>query len=166
MSKQVLTKDERCEAALKIAVVLAKKVGAEKVSLAAVAAKMKVSAPLMFHIFGTSGEFRKQLVKAAKVAGAELPTATTKVKVKVKSAPKKMPTLAKPAPVKKAAPVKVAAKKVIKRAAALVVAKKAAPVKKVAALLSPKPVTSADKFKALPKPFEAALQQVVSTPAA
>jgi AcrR family transcriptional regulator len=202
MPKILMTTDERREKAVKIGVKLARKVGAERVSMAKIAAEMKVSAPRLFHIFGTQAELAKAIKKAAKAEGVTLAvaepkraevraaaaaTAPRKVTAKqVQAIKRKVSTPAvKP---KAAADIKIAGKVVAKPAKlvkmkeqwgvekGIAVAVKAkapvvkpaplkAPVKpaapraeRVAALLQPK--TPAEKFKALPKPFEASLAAV------
>lgn len=145
-TKKVMTKDERREAALKTAVQLARKCGARRVSVAAVAAKHGVTAPLLFHIFESREGFTKAIVKAAKAQGVVLPEAAPTVREIREANHKKL---------KKLAPPK-------------------APVKKLAALLSPKviktgKITPARKLpinvvKAI-KNKEAAAAAAVPTPA-
>ena len=60
----LMPKAERREAALAVALQLAKKVGAKRVSLAMVAAKQKVTAPLLFHIFESREGLTKAILKA------------------------------------------------------------------------------------------------------
>ena len=222
MSKKpvLMTKEERRDAALKTAVQLAKKIGAKRVSLAMVAAKHGVTAPLLFHIFESREGFTKAIVKAAKKEGITLPEAAPTVRElraatrkKLKPLPK-LKTPAKPA-VKKLAPpkplpkVKLAALKkpinVIKaiknkeaakaagqkivdtidksRAKLLKTSKVPTPTPAAPAArkpltpeqrakkqerdrarraAAPAPSTPASKFAALPKPFEAAIQQVAA----
>lgn len=139
-----MTRDERKDEALKAALKLASKVGAERVSLANVAAAINVTAPLLFHIFGTKLQFVDELKRAARKAKLTLPPAAAVVRPR-------------PSVKKKITPAQV---KAIKRKEP---AAKTKPVsrKPVAALLAPK--TPVEKFKALPKPFEAAVQQVAKS---
>ena len=111
MVKQTYTKEERKAQFLKTGLALAKKDGIAKVSAAAVAAKHNVTAPLVFHIFGS----RSGLQAAIK-----------------REANKQNVTLAEPK--KPAAPARkrsVAEVKAIKDKAAGKVAKKAAAKPKV-----------------------------------
>jgi len=209
MSKKpvLMTKEERRDAALKTAVQLAKKIGAKRVSLAMVAAKHGVTAPLLFHIFESREGFTKAIVKAAKKEGVTLPEAAPTVRElraatrkKLKPLPK-LKTPAKPA-VKKLAPPKPLPTVKPKKLAALLSPKvnktgklpinvvKAIKNKEAAKVPTPAPAartpltpeqrakkqerdrarraaaaapsTPASKFAALPKPFEAAIQQVAA----
>lgn len=153
----LMTVADRKVAALKIALKLARKVGAKRVTLAQLAAEMKVTPPLMFHVFGNRESLVKEIVKAAKAQGVTLPESAPTVReqrakakpaVKAIAKPKAAPVVKKPAAKKVAAilkpPVKV-------KPSPKVVAKNVAPVT---------PKTPAAKFAALPKPFEAAIKQV------
>jgi AcrR family transcriptional regulator len=213
MSKKpvLMTKEERREAALKTAVQLAKKIGAKRVSLAMVAAKHGVTAPLLFHIFESREGFTKAIIKAAKKEGVTLPEAAPTVRelratgkklkplpklktVKKLAPPKPLPkvklaALKKPISVVKAIKNKEAAKaagqKIIdtidkSRAKLLKTAKVSTPAPAARKPLTPEqrakkqerdrarraaapaPSTPASKFAALPKPFEAAIQQVAA----
>lgn len=210
-AKKLLTKDERKDAALKVAIQIAKKVGAKRVSLAAVAEKQGVTAPLLFHIFESREGFTKAIIKAAKTQGVELPDAVptvreardaarkaagkklkpikgplAKLKAPVKptpakKAPKKLAALLSPkvnksgkvTPLKKPAKLPINVVKAIKnkeaaKAAAvptrkpLTAEQRAAKAQRDRARRNPTavPTTPAGKFAALPKPFEAAIQQV------
>lgn len=152
MSKKpvLMPKAERREAALQVALKLAKKVGAKRVSIAMVAAAQKVTAPLLFHIFESREGLTKAILKTAKAQGVVLPEAAPTVR---EARAMNKPKLKKLAPPKRAAPVKLAKLKApakpVKKLAPVKppAAKKAAP-KKLAALLSPK-VNATGK---LPKP--------------
>jgi AcrR family transcriptional regulator len=130
MSKKpvLMPKAERREAALVVALKLAKKVGARRVSMAMVAAAQKVTAPLLFHIFESREGLTKAILKAAKAQGVVLPEAAPTVR-EARAATKKPLKALKPlaVPAKGAKPAKLG--KLIKPKA---------PVKKVAALLRPK----------------------------
>lgn len=147
-TKKVLTKDERRESATKIGMQLARKLGAEGVSMAMIAAKQGVSAPLLFHIFGTKLALVTAIKKLAKKEGVTLGAPAAG---KVKALPKLKVSL--PPPVKPAAP---AGRK------PLTAAQKEAKRVKDAARRAPvtAPKSPAEKFKALPKPFEAAIAQL------
>lgn len=215
-AKKLLTKDERKDSALKVALSIAKKVGAKRVPLSAVAAKQGVTAPLLFHIFKSRAGFTKAIIKAAKDQGIVLPDPMPTVREAAQAAKKRLKPLkaplriklravekkiaavkklnAKLSPKAKPAPLKPAVKKLSPKAKPAV--KKAAQKpKKVAALLKPistpaaapagrkpltpaqkaakaerdrarrnpaAPLTPAGKFASLPKPFEAAIQQVAA----
>lgn len=77
----LMSSDERRVKALSIAVPMAAKTGAGGVSIKSVAQKMKCSAPLLFHIFGTSADFGKAIAKQAKKEGVTLPTTTVTVRM-------------------------------------------------------------------------------------
>lgn len=204
MSKKpvLVPKAERRQAALVIAVKLAQKLGAKRVSMAMVAAKQKVTAPLLFHIFESRDGLTKAILKEAKKQGLALPEGAPTVREAREAArgvgkPKKLAKLK--APVKRAAPVKKSPglaplkKAVSKKVAAAiptpprttVVRGKAVDNKVLSGLKQRKPLTDAQreakrardkqrrapapvavpktpaaKFAALPKPFEAAMQQV------
>ena len=73
MAKQTYTKEERKVQFLKTGVKLAKKNGVAKVSAAAVAAEHKVTAPLVFHIFGSREGLQRAIKSEAKKQGVVLP---------------------------------------------------------------------------------------------
>ena len=73
MAKQTYTKEERKAQFLKTGVKLAKKNGVAKVSAAAVAAEHKVTAPLVFHIFGSREGLQRAIKSEAKKQGVVLP---------------------------------------------------------------------------------------------
>lgn len=72
MAKQTYTKEERKAQFLKTGVKLAKKNGVAKVSAAAVAAEHKVTAPLVFHIFGSREGLQRAIKAEAKKQGVAL----------------------------------------------------------------------------------------------
>jgi hypothetical protein len=136
MAKQTYTAAERKAQFLKAGLAIAKKDGIAKVSVAAVAAKCKVTAPLVFHSFGTRDalqaaikrEATKQKVKLAepKKAARKAPARKRSVAevraIKDKAAGKKITTskdglLVRPKPTKNSVPKKVAAKKSVGGAA-------------------------------------------------
>lgn len=128
MSKKpvLMPKAERREAALQVAIKLAKKVGARRVSMAMVAAVQKVSPPLLFHIFESREGLCKAILRQAKKEGVTLPDPMPTVREQ-RAATRKVTKLKKlKAPAKRAVPVKLAK------------LKKPATAKKLAALLSPK----------------------------
>ena len=92
MGKQTYSKEERKVQFLKTGVALAKKDGVDSVTAAAVAAKHEVTAPLVFHIFGSRDKLRAAIKREAKKQGVTL--AEPKA---VKKAVKKAPKVAKPA---------------------------------------------------------------------
>lgn len=190
---------ERRVAALKIALKMARSVGARRVSLASVAKVQKVTAPLLFHIFKSREEFIKAIVKEAKKEGVVLPPSALTVRelreMKRNDRAPKVKKITKPAarPVVKpiAAPVKRASAKPGKAVAKKIVAAKKETKKVIAtakqSMSTPTPsvrvrkprteeqkaqrakrdaerraMTPAEKFKALPTPFEASLQQAVA----
>lgn len=190
MSKKpaLMPKAERREEALKIALKLARKVGARRVSMAMVAAAQHVTAPLLFHIFDSRAGLLKAILKAAKAQGIELPDGAPTIREARELARKaagKKPVLKKlKAPVKRAAPVKLAklkkpaAKKtikvpVLKTGVAKNVKIDAAPKQRraVAAPAAPagrKPLTDAqrDAKRARDRARREATQQPATTPAA
>lgn len=151
MSKKpaLMPKAERREGALKIAVKLARKVGARRVSMAMVAAAQGVTAPLLFHIFESRAGLVKAIVKEAKKLGIVLPEGAPTVR-EARAARK--PAL-KPMKMTRAALAALkgdmSAKEGIKRVAKL--RKNAAPAKKpVTQKRIPAPITTArKKVKAL-----------------
>lgn len=196
-----MTATDRRAAALKIALKLARKCGAGNVSVAAVAVEMKVTGPLLFHIFGNREKFLRAIKSEAKKQGVVLPMdmpllTTLKLDTKKKAA-KKVAALLKPKAEKrvrsikevkaikdklKAAPVKpiptppkkargvdgVALNKGFKLPAPA--RKELTPAQRTAKAAKDKarraktaqavPSTPAAKFASLPKPFEAAVQQL------
>ena len=72
MAKNTYSKEERAAQFLKTGVALAKKDGVQKVTVAAVAAKHEVTAPLVFHIFGSRAKLHAAIKKEAKRQGVEL----------------------------------------------------------------------------------------------
>lgn len=112
MAKQTYSKEERKAQFLKTGVALAKKDGVDSVTAAAVAAKHEVTAPLVFHIFGSRDKLRAAIKREAKKQGVTL---AEPKKVAKAAAPKKprvvkdaVPVLAKKAPkvAKAAAPTR------------------------------------------------------------
>lgn len=73
MAKQTYTKDERKAQFLKAGLAIAKKDGIAKVSVAAVAQKCSVTAPLVFHCFGARSNLQLAIKKEAKKQGIKLP---------------------------------------------------------------------------------------------
>lgn len=114
MAKQTYTKEERKVQFLKTGIELAKKNGIAKVSAAAVAAEHNVTAPLVFHIFGSRSDLQAAIKREAKKRNVTLAE----------------PKAAAPAPKRKRSVAEVKAikgKAAGKRAPA---AKKAAPAKR------------------------------------
>lgn len=72
MAKQTYTKEERKAQFLKTGLALAKKDGIAKVSAATVAAKHNVTAPLVFHIFGSRSGLQAAIKREAKKQGVTL----------------------------------------------------------------------------------------------
>jgi hypothetical protein len=72
MAKQTYTKEERKAQFLKAGVALAKKDGLAAVSVAAVAKKCNVTAPLVFHVFGTRTALQAAIKREAKKQGVTL----------------------------------------------------------------------------------------------
>lgn len=151
--KKILTTDERRESALKIGLKLARKTGVAAVSMAAVAHASGITAPRLFHVFGTAADFRKAVLKLAKKEGVTLPVGegapAVKKAVPLPPLPKKVAALLKKPVLPIKAGVKSAAKKALEK-------KAAAPLPVVAK-------TPAEKFKSLPKPFEASIAAVAPT---
>lgn len=77
MGKHVYTKEERRAQFIKTGIAIAKVKGVDGVAVSAVAAKHKVTPPLIFHIFGDRAKFRATLVAEAKKQGIELKGAST-----------------------------------------------------------------------------------------
>lgn len=78
MAKQTYSKEERKAQFLKTGVALAKKDGVDSVTAAAVAAKHEVTAPLVFHIFGSRDKLRAAIKREAKKQGVVLPAEAKK----------------------------------------------------------------------------------------
>ena len=97
MAKQTYTKEERKAQFLKTGVTLAKKNGIAKVSAAAVATEHKVTAPLVFHIFGSREKLQAAIKREALKQGVVLaePKATPAPKRKRSEATKKVSRSAK-----------------------------------------------------------------------
>lgn len=72
MAKHIYTKPERRAQAIKSGIKLARKSGISKLTIAAVAADLKVSSPLISHVFGTKAEFVKAVRTEAKRQGVSL----------------------------------------------------------------------------------------------
>lgn len=102
MAKETYTKEERQAQFLKAGIKLAKKRTVAKLTAAAVAAECKVTAPLVFHVFGTRENLQKAVLKEAKRQGVDVGT----LGAPKKAAPKKKPL------------TKTAAKKAAKKAIA------------------------------------------------
>ena len=138
MARTIHTKDERAAQFIKAGLKIARKVGLAKTSVAAVAAECKVTAPLIFHNFGSREKFQAALADAAKKQGITLPAD------------------AAPAP-KRKREVKAAGKR-----AAPKVAKKA--TKAVKAAKKPKAVKKAVEPKAVRKPRQPRAVAAVEQP--
>lgn len=72
MAKQTYSKGERRAQFLETGIALAKKGGLDSVTAVAVAAKHEVSAPLVFHIFGSRDKLRAAIKREAKKQGVVL----------------------------------------------------------------------------------------------
>lgn len=72
MAKSIYTRDERKEQFVKSGIKLARKVGVSKVTGAAVAAEHNITAPLVFHIFGTREKLHEAIRAAATAQGIKL----------------------------------------------------------------------------------------------
>lgn len=72
MAKQTYTKDERKAQFLKAGVAMAKKDSIAKLSVAAVAKKCGVTAPLVFHVFGTRENLQLAVKREAKKLNIKL----------------------------------------------------------------------------------------------
>ena len=108
MAKQTYTKDERKAQFLKAGLAMAKKEGIAKVSVAAVATKCGVTAPLVFHCFGTRTALQAAIKREAKKQGVKLaePKATPVRKrsiAEVRAIKNKKPDVVKKIVAKKAA---------------------------------------------------------------
>lgn len=128
MAKTIYPRDERKAQFITTGIKLAKKAGLANVSVSAVAKEHKVTAPLIFHVFGTRAAFHSAVKAAAKKQGVTLDTA------------------AKPAPKRKRS---IAEVKAIKNKVATKPKAKSAPVPKVKA--KPKATAAKPKAKAKPK---------------
>lgn len=120
MAKNTYSKEERKIQFLATGLKLARKNGIAKVSVAAVAAEHKVTAPLVFHIFGSRDKLQSAIKREAWKQGVTL----------AEPAPKRKRTVAEVKAIKDKAAAKVAKKP--KAAAPAKVAKKTAPAKKAA----------------------------------
>lgn len=130
MAKTIYPRDERKAQFITTGIKLAKKAGLANVSVSAVAKEHKVTAPLIFHVFGTRAAFHSAVKAAAKKQGVTLDTAA-------KPAPKRKRSIAE---------VKAIKNKVAAKPKAIVAAKPKAKAK-------PAPVPKAKpKAKAKPKP--------------
>lgn len=79
MAKSVYTKEERHAQFLKTGLKLARKRGVGKVSISSVAKEHEVTAPLVFHIFGSRAEFHAAIIKEAKKQKIVLPADAPKL---------------------------------------------------------------------------------------
>ena len=152
MAKSTYTKEERKAQFLATGLKLARKNGIAKVSVAAVAAEHKVTAPLVFHIFGSRDNLQAAIKREAKKQGvimAEPKAAAPAPKRKRSIAEvKAIKDKAAASKSKVAVPAKVAASKskvAKKEASKPKVAKKAAPAP------AKKPKVAAPAKKAAPK---------------
>jgi hypothetical protein len=141
MSVTTYSKEERKEQALKIGLRMAKKEGIGRVSVNAIARELKVSGPLLFHVFGNREGLHKELAKAAKAAKLELPVAQPSVRAA--RAEKKAAAAKTTAKLKKGAKPVIKMPKVPKRKAA---AKKVVAAKKPV-IKMPKPTKPKAKSK-------------------
>ena len=91
MAKKTYTKEERRAQFLKTGIALAKKGGLNSVTAVAVAAKHEVTAPLVFHIFGSRSRLREAIKQEAEKQGITLPEAKVEKKAPRKKAEKKAP---------------------------------------------------------------------------
>lgn len=130
MAKNTYSKEERKTQFLATGLKLARKNGIAKVSVAAVAAEHKVTAPLVFHIFGSRDKLQAEIKREAKKQGVTLAEPAPKRKCSIAEVKAiKDKAAGKRAPVAKKAPAKVA--------------KKAAPAKKPAAVAKKAPAKKA-----------------------
>ena len=86
MGKHVYTQEERKAQFIKTGIAIAKARGIDGLSISAVAAKHNVTAPLVFHIFGTRAKFRATVAAEAKKQGVELKGGTVAPKRKLTAA--------------------------------------------------------------------------------
>ena len=77
MARTIHTRDERREQFIKAGLKIARKSGVKGVSGAAVARECSVTAPLIFHNFGSIKGFREAVAEAAKKQGVTLAEAAT-----------------------------------------------------------------------------------------
>lgn len=130
MARTIHTKQERAAQFIKAGLKIARKNGIAKTSVAAVAAECKVTAPLIFHNFGSREKFQAALADAAKKQGIALPADAA-------PAPKRKRSIAEVKAIKDKAAGKRAAPKVAKKA-----------------VKAPKAVKAAKKPKAVKKAVE------------
>lgn len=86
MGKHVYTQEERRAQFIKTGINIAKAKGIDSLSVSAVADKHKVTAPLVFHIFGTRVKFREAVAAEAKKQGITLKGDIGKPKKKLTAA--------------------------------------------------------------------------------
>lgn len=173
MARTIHTREERSEQFITAGLKVAKKVGIAKTSVAKVAIDCDVTAPLIFHNFGSREKFQAALAKAAKKQGITLPADAPKAPARKRATGEprkrsaaevkaiKKAAAPKPKVTKKAAAPKPKAPKAVKRATApkAVVAPKVPKV--VTAAKRPKAVVAAEqpsvsgKFVAMPTPASA-----------
>lgn len=170
MARTIHTRDERREQFIKAGLKIARKSGVKGVSGAAVARECSVTAPLIFHNFGSIKGFRDALADAAKKQGVTLAEAApvkrkrsvAEVKAIKDKVAGKRATPAKKAAKKPAAPKKAVkpakapkavkpakAAKTVKPAKAPKAVRKARPARAVAAADQP---SVSGKFVTMPKP--------------
>lgn len=115
MAKQTYTKEERKVQFLKTGIEIAKTKGIMEVSGASVAKKNKVTAPLVFHVFGSRDKLRKAVIdKLPQRDKAKAEAALAEVKARnQKPAPKRKRSVAEVKAIKN----KVAATKKVTRSA-------------------------------------------------
>lgn len=120
MAKQTYSKEERKAQFLKTGVALAKKDGVDSVTAAAVAAKHEVTAPLVFHIFGSRDKLRAAIKREAKKQGVTLaePKAVKKVAKAAKATKAAAPTRKRSVAEVKAIKDKAAGKRPVRAAGA------------------------------------------------
>lgn len=136
MAKKIYTLSERKKQFLQHGVAIARKVGVDKLTASAVAAKAKVSAPMVFKAFGSRDALRKAV---AKELGGWKPAARAPAKV------------AKKAPARNGshATAKVARKRSIKEVKAI--KDKAAGKRKVARTVKKNPATTVTQTVKAPR---------------
>lgn len=158
MAKSIFTRDERKAQFLATGIKLAKKSGVAGVAISKVAAEHKVTAPLIFHIFGTRDKFHAAIKAAAKKQGDTLEAGESRkrgkaevkaIKRKVAAAPK---AAAKPKAV--AAKPKVSSKRQGPKAIVAAKPKPAAAIKVPKVTAKPKPA-AVSAFPTLPAPASA-----------
>lgn len=101
MAKNVFTKDERKEQFIKSGIKLSRKSGVDSLSVAAVAADCKVTAPLIFHVFGNREKFRAAVKAAAKKQAVTLGNTPAPKRKRSVAEVKAIKNKAVPTPVKK-----------------------------------------------------------------